>query len=129
MVIHYKIKRKVNCINREDPPKYYMTAASFKCIDRDQLIKHMSHNTSMTKEEARMTLDTVYESVLHFLELGFNVGLGDLGHFGVSLRSRGSEDPKSVSADNLREIKPQFTPSKKFYRDVNSIPVEKFPGE
>ena len=127
MAIHYKIRKKANYINREESPKYYMTTASLKFIKRSQLIKHMSHNTSMTKEEARAALDSIYDSLLHFLELGFNVGLGDLGYFSLSLRSHGSLDPQAVTADNLKEIKPQFNPTKKFYKDINKFPVTKFP--
>lgn len=129
MAIHYKIRKKANYINREEPAMYYMTAASFKCISRSLLISHMSHNTSMTKQEARTALDSIYKSLLHFLELGFNVSLGDLGYFGVSLRSHGCLNPEEVSADKLKEVKPQFTPSKKFYRDVNELPVHKFPSK
>lgn len=128
MPIHYTVREKANYINREEPPKYYMTAVSFNCISRTRLINHMAHNTSMTKEEARTALNSIYDSLLHFLELGFNVSLGDLGYFSLSLRSHGSPTPKDVTADKLKEIKPQFNPGKKFYRDVNKIPVHKFPS-
>lgn len=126
MAIHYKIRKKENYINRSEPPKYYMIANSFKCISRTLLIEHMAHNTSMTKQEARMALNSIYDSLLHFLELGFNVSIGDLGYFALSLRSQGSLTPEEVTPDKLKEIKLQFNPSKKLHRAVNKISVHKF---
>jgi nucleoid DNA-binding protein len=127
MSIHYVVQEKRNPSNPDAEPKYYPVAKSLKPITRDYLVDDMVRNTSLTEEEASTGINYLFKAIPRFLELGFTVQLGKMGHFRIIFKSEGSETPEEATTDKILRKKLVFFCGKGIKNKVNGFVVEKYP--
>jgi predicted histone-like DNA-binding protein len=125
MSLKYRIIPKVNPQNKNAAPKYYATATSRGSIDLEQLLDAVCEETTLNRDEARMSLNRVFKKAEEYLSLGFNVHLGELGYMHVTARSNGVDKPEDATANMITDIVPRFVFGKKLRENVKKIPVER----
>jgi len=127
MGVRYSTVQLRNPLDPSAPKKHYVLGKSIGHIGRDDLIKEMVRNTSLTYMEAATGIDYLFDSIPRFLEWGFTVQLGALGYFKVGIRSEGSDTAEEVSPDKIKSMRLVFLPGLEIRKRVNSFSVGKFP--
>lgn len=80
-------------------------------INTKQLIKWTSQSGGFHKGQIIGVLEILSETIIRFLEDGYDVQLGDLGFLSVSLSSRPVKTRKEIRAESIRFKKVNFRTS------------------
>ncbi len=75
--------------------------------------------------QIRGILTTLNDSVLDFLEDGYEVQLGELGYLSVSLTSRQVKNKKEIRAESVRFKKLNFRTSSQARKRLRSVKIER----
>ena len=87
----------------------------------------MVRNTSLTEEEAITGINYLFRAIPRFLELGFTVQLGKLGHFRIVFNCEGSDTIEEATPDKISRKRLVFVCGSKIRDKVNKFVVEKYP--
>jgi nucleoid DNA-binding protein len=85
-----------------------MQSKSRGFIDIERLLDSICEDNTLNRDEARMAINRTFKKASDYVRLGFNVGLGSLGHMEVSIRSTGVDSAEEVSATNVTDVVPHF---------------------
>jgi nucleoid DNA-binding protein len=126
MAIRYIIRAIANPKKEDDPKKFYVQARALGFVDRNELLKQMVENTSLTDREADTALEYLFRAIPHFLKMGMTVQMGSLGYFHVTIQSEGSVNPMDAGPDKILRKCLKFVPGKKIREEINDLPVQKW---
>jgi nucleoid DNA-binding protein len=104
----YKTVKKTNPRDPQAPAKYHIQSKSRGFIDIEHLLDAICEDNTLNRDEARMAINRTFKKAVDYVRLGFNVGLGPLGHVEVSIRSKGVDTEAEVSATNVTDVVPHF---------------------
>jgi predicted histone-like DNA-binding protein len=105
--------------------KYYAQPSSRGKITVEQLLDAVCEETTLNRDEARMAINRVFKKAGDFIDLGFNVHLGDLGYVHVTLKSDGADTPEEVTAARVTDIVPRFVFGKKLRESIKNTKLER----
>lgn len=125
MAIRYYVQPRECGHGGERRIRYYLITKSVGQIGREDLIRYMTQNVSLTASEATSALDYLLEIIPRFLRLGWRINLGDLGNIMTTIRSEGSQTPEEATVHKVKEIRIHFNPSKKLKRSMQDAPLIK----
>jgi predicted histone-like DNA-binding protein len=125
MSLKYRVIPKKNPQDRNAEPKYYASATSRGSIGMEQMLDAICEGTTLNRDEARMAINRLFVKAEDFLQLGFNVHLGELGYMHVTTKSDGADRPEDATASMIRDIVPRFVFGKKLRDSVRKIQVER----
>ena len=81
----------------------------------------MTRNTTTAPTEAESTFNLVCDGIVHELQQGNSVQLGELGWLRLSFSSEGVDDlTKFNAASMIKNVKIVFTPSKTLMADIKN---------
>lgn len=127
MPIYYDIQRRANPNDPEAPHKYFLIQKSLGTLDLDFFIEDIVKNKSLTKEEARTGIVYFFDAVRKYLKLGYNVNVKGIGRFYVGIKSEGSNAKEEANYHKKKALKLHFVPSKTLTKEIEQIPVKKYP--
>jgi nucleoid DNA-binding protein len=125
MSLLYRIIPRKNPQDRTVAPKYYATPVSRGTIQMEQLLDAICDDTTLNRDEARMACNRLFKKAEEFMNLGFNVHLGELGYMHVTMKSDGVDTPEEATASMITDIVPRFVFGRKSRENVKRIPVER----
>lgn len=123
-LLYRPVKRK-NPQQPSAPVKWYAVAVSRGSVGMEQLLSAACEGSTLDRDEMRMGLNRAFGKVAEYLDLGFNVDLGELGHIGVSLRSKGADAPEEATATLVTDIVPHFVFGKNLRERIRKCKVER----
>ena len=102
-------------MNENDVPKAYAKAQMSELLTFQKFVQHIAnHNGVFTRGTVRGVILDMCECLVEMLLEGKKVQLGELGNFWISLESKGAEDPKKFTAENITGVNIVFTPGDDF---------------
>jgi predicted histone-like DNA-binding protein len=125
MSLLYRVIPRKNPQKPDEPAKYYAQASSRGKITVEQLLDAVCEETTLNRDEARMAVNRVFKKAGDFIDLGFNVHLGDLGYIHVTLKSNGVKMPEEVTAAQVTDIVPRFVFGKKMRDSIKNAKLER----
>lgn len=123
MSIQYDIFK--NSLKTEDEAMLQAQFVSQGTITTEKLIAWMSKIAGYHPGQIKGILTTLNDAVLDFLEDGYEVQLGELGYFSVSLTSRQVKDRKEIRAESVRFKKLNFRASSQTRNRLKSAKIER----
>lgn len=103
--------------------KFRAKAISNGTVSTDKLVREMHKANSITEADARGFLAMLTDTVAGFLSDGYDVQVGDLGYFSVSVTSPLVDSPKEIRAESIRFRHINFRPGARFRKLVMSTKI------
>jgi predicted histone-like DNA-binding protein len=125
MSLLYRITPRKNPQDRNAAFKYYATFVSRGTIQIEQLLDAICADTTLNRDEARMAFNRLFKKAEEFMNMGFNVHLGELGYMHITMKSDGVDTPEEATANMITDIVPRFVYGRKLRENVKKIPVER----
>jgi predicted histone-like DNA-binding protein len=125
MSLLYRVIPRKNPQKPDEPAKYHTQASSRGKITIEELLDAVCEGTTLNRDEARMAVNRIFKKAGDFIDMGFNVHLGDLGYIHVSLKSKGVDTPEEVTANHVTDIVPRFVFGKKLRDSIKNAKLER----
>lgn len=112
MPINYSLSARKNPQKQDEPAKYYATAQSNGTIPFQEFCEHVaSHGCVYSKGDVQAVTEKVINCLKEKLLEGYQVDLGDLGKFSVSLSSRGASEVETfLPNSNITKVRARWKP-------------------
>ena len=109
----FKLTQKKNPQDKAAPAKWYAIPCVVNRLTTRTVCKVVTRNTTTAPTEAESTFNLVCDGIVHELQQGNSVQLGELGWLRLSFGSEGVEDlTKFDAASMIKNLKVVFSPSK-----------------
>ena len=109
----FKLTQKKNPQDKAAPAKWYAIPSVVNLLTTRTVCKVVTRNTTTAPTEAESTFNLVCDGIVHELQQGNSVQLGELGWLRLSFGSEGVEDlTKFDAASMIKNLKVVFSPSK-----------------
>ena len=109
----FKLTQKKNPQDKAAPAKWYAIPSVVNRLTTRTVCKVVTRNTTTAPTEAESTFNLVCDGIVHELQQGNSVQLGELGWLRLSFGSEGVEDiTKFDAASMIKNVKVLFSPSK-----------------
>jgi nucleoid DNA-binding protein len=125
MSLPYTVIPRKNPQDKDAPPKHHAIPVPRGTITLDQLLDAVCEDTTLNRDEARMSFNRLSKKAEEFMTLGFNVHLGELGYMHVTMKSNGVDKPEDATANMITDIVPRFVFGRKTRERIKNIPVER----
>ena len=109
----FKLTQKKNPMKKDEPAKWYAIPSVVNRLTTRTVCKVVTRNTTTAPTVAESTFNLVCDGIVHELQQGNSVQLGELGWLRLSFGSEGVEDlTKFDAASMIKNLKVVFSPSK-----------------
>ena len=125
MSVKFSVTPRKDPRNQESQPKYYATVKSTGRVDTHGIAKSINSMSTVSSVDTAAVLEAFLSVVPDQLADGKIVELGDFGTFRVSVSSEGAEQPESVNARNITDVRVLFSPGKRFKQILNTAEFQK----
>jgi len=125
MSVLFKSTAKKNPQALNEPAKYYATAVNKGKSDIDYLSKLVAQASTVSKADTYAVLISLIEVITNELSQGRSVHLGMLGHFKISLQSKGADSPQQLTSDYIKKAKINYRPGQELTDMLNNLKYEK----
>lgn len=114
-MIQYSVYPMVNQFDKDAAPLYYAKNQIREVLSLESFASHIAnHNTVYGEDVITGVLILMSKCMMELLLDGKKVTLGKLGDFSVSLGSKGAPTAADFSADNITEVRINFSPGTGF---------------
>lgn len=127
MSLLYVIQPRKNPQDRTKPALYYLQARKRGVMDFEKLLVLASEETTLDPDEIRLSLHRAFKKAEEYLDEGYSISLGDIGHIQLSINSEGSATPKEVGAHKVKRIRCNFAFSRSFMKRRQNVGIEEYP--
>ena len=128
MKAQYKLVRMPNPHKDEkEAQKQPLHARLVSCgtLRTKELVERASEASSFTPGDLRGCLQSLRDTMLNYLELGYNVELEGFGTFSLSLHSKPVMEKNKIRAEGITVDGLNFRPCKELKRKLSTIKVER----
>ena len=122
MAVRYSIEKQKIGFGKEKKEAFVGRTQLGETIDTDMLVEQISLRTGMNEAQAKMLLENITDSILHFCKLGNGVRLGKLGILKPSIKSKSADDASEVEILKLRY---RFLPSVAMKEALDQVDIRK----
>mgnify|MGYP002515635153 CR=1 FL=1 len=109
MITLKAVKRK-NPKTKEDA--FYPAVSGTSPMDFDSFVDSIARESTIARPDVVATLSALEEQVAAALLDGKSVRLGTLGSFRLTAKAKGRDVADDVIADDIEQLRVQFTPSR-----------------
>lgn len=114
-------KKKKNPSNPQGESEWHAIPVTTNRLTTRSLCKVVTRNTTTAPTEAETTFNLVCDGIVHELQQGSSVQLGELGWLRLSFGSEGVEDLTKFDPQSMiKNVKIIFTPSKTLMADIRN---------
>lgn len=107
------------------PKKYYPSVTATGRRTLRQLAGRISQISTMSSTDVMAAIESFLTVIPQELADGNIVELGDFGTFWLKNNSEGEANPEDVTAKNITNLLPRFTPGKEFKKVLKTTEFEK----
>lgn len=122
MAVKYVISKQKVGFGKEKTEAYVGRVQLGETVETGMLVEQISLRTGMNEAQAKMLLENITDSIMHFCKLGNGVRLGKLGILKPAIKSKSAEDASDVEVVKLRY---RFLPSVAMKNALRALEVRK----
>ena len=124
MGIQYrKAKMKLSFLE-EKPEVFKLRQLTFPQVTFAQLVKECSDSCGVNTAQTKAVLDALINRLVHYMEIGHGVRMGDFGSFKPVFTSKAAKTLEECDETTIRQKKVTFYPGKAFKDMLDSLEVE-----
>ena len=119
-MIDYSVYMMVPTFSKDETPKAYARSQVSDIWSLEQFAKHIAdHYGVYSRGTVKGVISDMCECLVEQLLNGNKIQLGELGTFGVSIRSEGAESIEKFTSKNIKAVNILFTPGEDFENLIN----------
>jgi predicted histone-like DNA-binding protein len=120
-MIAYKSTPRKNPQNYDLPAKYYAKVVNTEVVDLMRIAKKLTDGSTTREADVYAVLLGLINVMKEELADGRIIRLGDLGDFRIAVKSRGSDNPEDVTANNIISRRVRFLSGKEMKRMLRNL--------
>jgi len=118
-------KTKVTLSYLEEKPEVYkLQQITLPQITTEQLIAECSNSCGVNGAQTKAVIDALVNRLVHYMEIGHPVKVGDFGSFSPRIRTKVSATLENLSSENVRQKVIRFNPGKALRDMISENPVK-----
>jgi len=118
-------KTKVTLNYLEEKPEVFkLQQVVLPAVTTEQLISECSNSCGVNSSQTRAVIDALVNRLIHYMEIGHPVKVGDFGSFSPRIRTKVSATLENLSAENVKQKVIRFTPGKGLREMIAENPVQ-----
>jgi len=127
MSYYYRVKKKRFKKEGKEKEEYFAVGKSIRLLELEEIAKEMS-SRSITKESTIVpVLMELSKVITEGLCNGYHVKLDGIGIFGISITSKGFDNPANITPKEVKFSKLTFRPDPKIVKELKQMHYEKEP--
>ncbi len=124
MITVKSIERPVVKIGTDEvEEKFVLQLANQKSVNDKEIIDFCQKHTMIPAVYIKATVESLCQTIIHYLMLGYNVKLSDLGNFYLTLDSTAVDTSKKAGLSQLKDVYIRFRPNKELIDKVRKVEV------
>lgn len=116
MAIRYKRIARKNPLTHA--VKYYGVQHTSQ-MNANQFIENIVQKNTVTRADVLAVLASVKEEIVNCIRNSQSVTLGEIGTFGFTIKTDGTEARDEFSADNIKKVLVRFKPTSTLRNDIS----------
>ena len=122
MAVRYAVEKLKIGFGSEKKEAYAGRVQLGETVDTDMLVEQVSLRTGMTEAQAKMALENLTASIIHFCKMGSGVRIGKLGIIKPGLRTKSADAEGDVQVVKLHY---NFLPSVEMKEALRELEIRK----
>lgn len=103
--------------------RYVLQLSNSQTINDKEIIEFCHSHTMIPSVYVKATVESLCQTIIHYLMLGYNVKLNELGNFYLTLDSTAVESSSKAGLSQLKDIYIRFRPNKDLIEKVRKADV------
>ena len=124
MGIQYRKARVVLNFKKDKPVVYKIAQVNVPAITYKQLVNECSVSCGVNSSMTRAVTDALLDRLIHYMEIGHGVKLGEFGTFKPTFRSKTVHNIEDADASTVTQKSIRFYPGKDFREMLKALAVE-----
>ena len=124
-MIYYQIEKRHDAFH--DCDIYIPQPAAGTTISLSRLAEEISGQCTLSKADCLAALEAMQDSIATHIAQGNSVRLGILGSFQPKMKATSANDPKDITADNVKEVGVKFRPTNEFKARLRATRIAQSP--
>lgn len=112
MAINYRIRKRKNPRDAEQPDKFYAEAITISTVREKEIAQEISKSCTVKYADIVAVLYGIQYEIIRQLKMGNTIQFGDIGSFGGVLHGLGSEYPEDYKIEYLTRYQVKFREGK-----------------
>jgi predicted histone-like DNA-binding protein len=125
MSVKYNVVQRANPGNRSSPGKFYPSVVATGRKTLRDLSDIIGDHSTLSSTDVMAAIEAFLQVVPKELAAGNIVELGDFGTFWLKNSSEGEANADDVTAKNVTNLLPRFTPGKEFKKVLKNVEFKK----
>lgn len=124
MGLQYR-KAKMTLTFREEKPEVYkLRQLTYPQVRFAQLVNECSNSCGVNPSQTKAVIDALVNRLVHYMEIGHGVKMGDFGSFKPVFTSKTVRSLKEATLDTVKVKKVVFFPGKAFKDMIDALELE-----
>ena len=117
-------RAKVRLTYREEKPEVFkLRQLTYPQVSYEQLCG-MIQIVGVNKAQTKAVVDALLQALVHYMELGYGVSLGQFGSFKPTFNSKTARSLKETTLETVKVKKIQFYPGGAFKEMLSNLSME-----
>lgn len=109
---------------KEKELKYVLKHSSSGIVDEKDVVNFCHNHTQIPRATISASMDSIMQTIGHYLALGHSVKLGEIGIFYVTADARTVDSNTEAGLGQLRDVNIRFRPSKELQEQIRKADKE-----
>ena len=105
------------------PTRNTYRKVSYQNVSFDMLVEEIAQTQGVTKTMAKAVVEAYINRLIHYMELGLGVQMGDFGIFKPAIRTKTTADIENLTTDNITSKRIQFLPGRAFRQMLKNLSI------
>lgn len=123
MAIHYVKGTRKLAFKEGKPTVAVLKPVRFPNITSEELVTEIAATQGVTRAQAKGVLEAYIDRLVHYMEIGHGVQMGEFGIFKVTFSAKSADDAEKLGVDSIKSRKILFTPGRAFRKMLKGLAV------
>lgn len=123
MAINYVKGTRKLAFKEGKPTVQVLKPVHFPNITSEELADEIAQTQGVPKTQVLAVTQAFINRLIHYMQIGHGVQMGDFGIFKVSFSAKSSDDPEKLNADSITTRRILFRPGKAFRTMLRTLNV------
>jgi len=96
---------------------------AYQNVSFDMLVEEIAQTQGITKTMAKAVVEAYINRLIHYMELGLGVQMGDFGIFKPAIRTKTTANVENLTTDRITAKRIQFLPGRAFRQMLKNLSI------